>query len=111
MDMDAVGACDGTEELIGLPALPAWLGQGLGRAHARIAPAAEVGPGLGQGDHVRPVRGERCFDQAPRLADIRGLVGALVHLDDGNPHMALSGSAASSIAGQGAASPEGHSGL
>jgi two-component system cell cycle response regulator len=94
MDMDAVRACQGAQEFIGLPALPARLGQGLGRAHPRIAPAAEIGPGFGQRDQVRPVRGERGFDQAPRLADIGGLVGALVHLDDGNPHMALSGRAA-----------------
>ena len=94
MDMDAVRACQGAEELIGLTAFAARLGQGLGRAHARIAPTAEIGPGLGQRDHVRAVRDERGFDQAPRLADIRGLVGALVHLDDGNPHMALSGWAA-----------------
>jgi hypothetical protein len=80
MDGDAMRARQAAQHLIGRPAGAARLGQDLRRGEARVAPAAEIGPGLGQGDEVRPVGRRRAWraalplDQAQaRLEIIREL--------------------------------------
>ncbi len=90
MDIDRIAARDFPQELIGFATggVGAFGRQLLGFAELRLPVAAEAGPHLREGDEPRPPIREGALDQLPRLGDVLPLLGARIHLDRTDTHVA-----------------------